>query len=377
MKNPVGLYVIAGEASGDQRGAELLRCLKTSHPALQILGAGGPKIQALADGPFLDWSSEAVVGLWDVLRKYGYFKAQFDRMLREIERERPTALLLIDYPGFNLRLAKAARQRFPELKILYYISPQVWAWNQGRIPKMAQWLDLMLCIFPFEKTLYEASGLRTEFVGHPMLDTLAALKTGSPRSENLIGLFPGSRTREVRKLFPVMLSAARALSAKRPGLQFEVAAASPAIATWMHDYLRENGYDPAFCRIGVDRFYQLAQEAAVGMVCSGTATLESAYFGLPMVILYKVAWPTWIIAKRLVKLPHIGMPNVIAGREIAREFLQSAAEPGAIAEELGRLLQDPAARRRQQSEFEGVIASLGLPGAGARAAQAVAQALAL
>lgn len=377
MNSPRSLYVVAGEASGDNRGAELLRCLKKNHPALRLLGAGGPQIHALADGPFLEWSGEAVVGLWDVLRKYGYFKGQFNRMLAEIERERPTALLLIDYPGFNLRLAKAARARFPNLKILYYISPQVWAWNRGRIPKMARFLDLMLCIFPFEKALYEASGLKTEFVGHPMLDTLAALKSQSPRRQNLVGLFPGSRTREVRKLFPIMLESARMLSGRIQNLEFEVSAANASVAAWMHDYLKEKRFDPAFCRISRDRFYQLAQEAAVGMVCSGTATLESAYFGLPMTILYKVAWPTWIIAKHLVKLPHIGMPNVLAGREIAREFLQSKARPDAIAEELVRLLQNPEARHLQQTEFEKIIASLGSPGAGARAAEAVASALSL
>ena len=371
------LYTIAGEASGDNRGSELLRALKQQHPQVRLLGAGGPKMQALADGPFLEWAGEAVVGLWDVLKKYGYFKAQFDRMLAEIGREKPDALLLIDYPGFNLRLAKAARARFPHLKIVYYISPQVWAWDRGRIPKMARFLDLMLCIFPFEKTLYEASGLKTEFVGHPMLDTLASLKTDSPRKENLVGLFPGSRTREVRKLFPVMLEAARLLNSQVPNLQFEVASANPSVAAWMFDYLKEHRFDPSFCKVGRDRFYSLAQEATVGMVCSGTATLESAYFGLPMVILYKVAWPTWIIGKQLVKLPHIGMPNVLAGREIAREFLQSGAKPAKIAQELARLLKNPDARAMQQRDFQKVISDLGNPGAGSRAAAAVAKELQL
>ena len=377
MSAPFHLYVVAGEESGDARGAELLRALKERAPQVQICGAGGPRIQSLASGPFLEWTSEAVVGLWDVLKKLDYFTDQFDRMLEEMEARRPDALLLVDYPGFNLRLAAAARRRFPELKIIYYISPQVWAWNRGRIGKMAGFLDLMLCIFPFEKELYEASGLKTEFVGHPMLDTLATLKTGVVRKETLVGLFPGSRTREVRRLFPVMLEAARLLSSQVPNLQFEVAASSPAIAAWMFEYLNAHRFDPSFCRVGMDRFYSLTQEATVGMVCSGTATLEAAYFGLPMVILYKVAWMTWVIGKQLVKVPHIGMPNVLAGREVAREFLQGAAKPKAIADELTRLLLNKGERVLQQEAFAQVIGELGVPGAGARAAEAVAHSLKL
>jgi lipid-A-disaccharide synthase len=374
---PFFLYVVAGEESGDARGAELIRALKQRAPQVVVCGAGGPRLRGLADGAFLEWTSEAVVGLWDVVKKLDYFTWQFERMLEEMEANRPDALLLVDYPGFNLRLAAAARRRFPDLKIIYYISPQVWAWNRGRIGKMAGFLDLMLCIFPFEKELYEASGLKTEFVGHPMLDTLAALKSGVRRKENLVGLFPGSRTREVKRLFPLMLEAARLLSSRVPNLQFEVAASSPAIAAWMLEYLNSHRFDPSFCRVGRDRFYALTQEATAGMVCSGTATLEAAYFGLPMVILYKVAWVTWLIGKQLVKVPHIGMPNVLAGREVVREFLQGAAKPKDISFELARLLLSKEARLAQQEAFERIINELGEPGAGVRAAEAVACSLKL
>jgi lipid-A-disaccharide synthase len=366
------LYVVAGEASGDARGAELLQALRAQTPDLQILGAGGPKMESLATGRFLEWTGEAVVGLWDVLKKYGYFKAQMDRMLAEIEATQPDALLLIDYPGFNLRLAKAAKERVPKLKTVFYISPQVWAWNRGRIPKMARYLDLMLCIFPFEKDLYEASGLRTEFVGHPMLDSLAPLKTGAPRSESLVGLFPGSRDREVRRLFPVMLEAARLLSARMPGLRFETPAANPRVAAWMLEHMKNSGFDPAFCRIGMDRFYPLAQEAVAGMVCSGTATLEAAYFGLPMLITYKVAALTWLAGKLLVRIPFLGMPNVLAGQQIVPEILQGAATPQRLSSTLEKLLRNPELRESQQKAFAEIIRGLGAPGAGARAAREVA-----
>lgn len=373
MKHQDSLYVVAGEASGDARGAELLTALKASVPGIEILGAGGPRMQALASGPFHEWTAEAVVGLWDVLRKYAYFKSQMDRMLAEIETHRPDALLLIDYPGFNLRLAKAAKKRHPKLKTIFYISPQVWAWNRGRIPKMARYLDRMLCIFPFEKALYEASGLKTDFVGHPMLDSLAPLKTGVLRSDSLVGLFPGSRDREVRRLFPVMIEAAKLLSGMHPGVRFEAPAASTRLAAWMLNYMSERNFDPAFCRIGLDRFYPLAQEAAAGMVCSGTATLEAAYFGLPMLITYRVAPLTWAAGKALVRIPFLGMPNILAGRQIAPEFLQGEATPARLAKGMRDLLLNAEKRKAQQEAFEEVIHGLGGPGAGIRAAQLVAE----
>lgn len=363
------LYLIAGEASGDARGAELMRALREQVPDVEFFGAGGPQMGALAGGKFFDWVHEAVVGLWDVLKKYGYFRAQLDRMLDEIDRMRPDALVLIDYPGFNHRLAQAARKRCPELKIIDYISPQVWAWNRGRIPKMARYLDLMLCIFPFEKPLYEASGLPTEFVGHPMLDTLAAKRLGAPRETDLVALLPGSRGKEVRKIFPVMLESARLMRAQNPRLRFAAAAASETLATEMRALAGD------LCEVRVGTAHELMQRATAGMVCSGTATLESAYFGLPIVILYRVAWLTWVVGKQLVRVPFLGMPNILAGRPIVREFLQEAAKPEGIAPAVLALVHDSGARAALQQELAAVIAQLGEPGAGRRAAQAILHSL--
>jgi lipid-A-disaccharide synthase len=360
------LYLIAGEASGDARGAELMRGLRALSAEVEFFGAGGREMRALAGGEFFDWADEAVVGLWDVLKKYGYFRQQFDRMLAEVARVQPAAVVLIDYPGFNLRFARAVRERHPQMKIVYYISPQVWAWNRGRIPKMAKLLDLMLCIFPFEQPLYQASGLRTIFVGHPMLDSLAAKRTGAERDPALVGLFPGSREKEVRRIFPTMLAAARRMRTERPELRFEASAASAALAELMRE-----GLDEQFCPVTVREAHALMQRAAAGMVCSGTATLEAAYFGLPMVILYKVVWLTYAIGRQLVRVPHLGMPNVLAGREIVREFIQHDCAPEPVAHEMLRLLGDAAARERQQRELAAVIAGLGDRGAGVRAAAEV------
>jgi lipid-A-disaccharide synthase len=369
------LYLVAGEASGDARGVELMRALRERSPSLEFFGAGGREMRALAGGEFVDWADEAVVGLWDVLKKYGYFKKQFDRMLADIARIRPDAVIYIDYPGFNLRLAKAVKARVPGVRNIYYVSPQVWAWHRSRIPKMARFLDLMLCIFPFEKDLYEASGLRTVFVGHPILDSLEARRSDEPRVPGLVGLFPGSRDKEVRRIFPVLIEAAARMREAKPGLRFEAAAASHLLADRMIAMLRAAGYDERFCAVRVRASHELMQRASVGVVCSGTATLEAAFFGMPMCVVYKVAWLTWVVGKRLVRVPFLGMPNVLADREIVREFLQGAARPEAIAEEMLRLIRDPLAYAIAERDLAAVIAGLGPRGAAARAADAISETL--
>ncbi len=366
------IYLVAGEASGDARGAELMRALRLQHPELEFCGAGGHEMRALAGGDFLDWADEAVLGLWDVLKKYGYFKTQFNRMLAEIARLAPVAVIFIDYPGFNLRLAKAVKRKLPAVRTIYYISPQVWAWHRSRIPQMARFLDLMLCIFPFEQPLYEASGLHTVFVGHPMLDSLETRRTDALRDPDLVGLFPGSRQKEVRRIFPAMIEAALVIRRERPETRFEAAAASHQLADLMLGMLRQAGLDEGFCVVHVRSSHELMQRAAVGMVCSGTATLEAAFFGLPLCVIYKVAWLTWVVAKRLVQVPFLGMPNVLADREIAREFLQDAATGEAIGGEMLRLLGDPAAWAKLEGELAEVIRGLGSRGAAQRAATAIA-----
>ena len=363
-------YVVAGEASGDARGVELLRGIRERAPGTEFLGAGGREMRAFAGDAIFDWADEAVVGLWDVLKKYGYFRKQFHRMLAEIEAAKPDALITIDYPGFNMRLAKAAKARMPGLRTIHYVSPQVWAWHRGRIPKMAKFLDLMLCLFPFELPLYADAGLRAVCVGHPLLDSLAAEKKDRPRDASLVALLPGSRGKEVRKIFPIMIEAAKLLKQSRPSLRFEAAAAREPLADEMRAMLAAHGCDASFA-VTLRSAHDLMQRAGAGIVCSGTATLESTFFGLPMVIIYKVAWLTWAVGKRLVKIPWLGLPNVLAGREIAREFLQAAAQPEPIAREILRLLSDSSAREEQQRAQAAVIASLGERGAARRAADAI------
>lgn len=366
------LYFVAGEASGDSRGAELMRELQQGIPGVAFCGAGGPEMKAICPG-IEDWAGEAVVGLWDVLKKYGYFRAQMHRMLDEIAREQPDALITVDYPGFNMRLAKAAKARNPKLRTIHYVSPQVWAWHRGRIPKMAKFIDLMLCLFPFELPLYENAGLPAVCVGHPLLDTLADLRDPAiERDENLVALLPGSRSKEIRKIFPIMLDAATHLRMSRSKLRFEAAAASEPLAAEMRTQLAERGLDDSFCPITLGTSRSLMQRASAGIVCSGTATLEATYFGLPMAIVYRVAWLSAFIGKRLIKIPWLGLPNVLAGREIIREYIQERAVPSDIATEMVQLLDDPTTREKQLAAQREVIASLGEPGAAKRAAAAIA-----
>ena len=363
------LYLIAGEASGDSRAAEVMRSLSALATArgetVEFHGAGGPEMRALAPR-IEDWSGEAVVGLWDVLKKYPYFRRKLAAMLREISELQPDAVILVDYPGFNLRLARALKQRNPSQRIIHYISPQVWAWHRERIPEMARTLDLMLCIFPFEKALYEQSGLKTVFVGHPLLDALAAKKGTVPREETLVGLFPGSRKKEISRIFPNMLKAAAEMLKARPDLRFEAAAASESLAQTMRAMVAGS---PVAVRLGGS--HELMNRAAVGMVASGTATLEATIFELPFVLIYSVAPFTWVIGKWLVRVPFLGISNILAGREIVREFLQNDAQPLPIADELLSLLNNPEKREVQRDEFRAVITGLGAGGASQRAAEAI------
>jgi lipid-A-disaccharide synthase len=386
------IYFVAGEASADNHGAALMRALRNADADLRFIGRGGPQMKAVAGANFQNWIEQSgVLGLWEVIKHYGYFRKQFHATLREIETSKPNAVVLIDYPGFNLRLARALRKQSPSQKIIYYISPQVWAWNRGRIKKMSRWLDLMLCIFPFEAELYNQSGLRTIFVGHPMIERLrehqplvAAATYGSAgkidiqRDPNLIGLFPGSRGREVRKIFPILIQTARELRRSKANLRFEVAAASDELAReigkmWHRRLADEfHGLEArATFQIKVGQTAEIMQRAYVGIVASGSATLEAAYFRMPFALIYKVAWPTYFAGRLLVKVKYLGMPNVLADKEIIPEFIQHRARPKDLAGAVTRLLDDLRAREQMILEFDKIAAQLGGSGASDHAAKAI------
>jgi len=363
------IYFVAGEASADNHGAALMRSLRKAEADVRLIGRGGPQMKSVAGEDFKNWIEQSgVLGLSEVIKDYGYFRKQFRETLGEIETNKPGAVVLIDYPGFNLRLARALRKQSPSQKIIYYISPQVWAWNRGRIKKMARWLDLMLCIFPFEADLYNQSGLRTIFVGHPMVERLGDRKINIPRDSNLIGLFPGSRVREIRKIFPILIKTARELHRSKPNLRFEIAAASDDLAREIENMLSSE--DPQLFEVKVGQTAEIMQRAYVGIVASGSATLEAACFRMPFVLIYKVSSLTYAAGRLLVKVKYLGMPNVLAEKEIVPEFIQHRAKPSAITQAVSRLLE-LGPRTEMISEFDKVREQLGGRGASERAAKAI------
>lgn len=362
------IFVVAGETSGDTHAAELLSDLKSLLPDLQIAGLGGPKLHALCPD-VEDWTHDAaVVGLWDVLRRYGWFRKKFQEARDRIARGKPDAVLFVDYPGFNLRLAKALQPQRPATKLLYYISPQVWAWNRARIPRMARWLDRMFCIFPFEKDLYEKSGLHTDFVGHPMASEVKPIGDAR-RNPDLLAILPGSREREVRKIFPVMLDTARRVLARRPRTVFASAASSGKLQTVMFAMAAKAGVG---CDIGLRNARDLMQTAAAGLVASGTATLEATLCGLPYALVYRVAPISYVTARAVIRVPYLGMANLLAGREIVKEFIQHKATADRLAVEALRLLDDPDARETMRGDFASVRRELIAPASSSPAAAVLA-----
>ncbi len=381
------LWFVAGEESGDARAVEVMQAIKAQHPSVIFGGAGGNAMQKLCEQQFDNWVQQAAVtGLWDVLKNYGYFRQKFRAMLTAIREKKPDAVVLVDYPGFNLRLARTLRDTGYRGKILYYISPQVWAWNRGRIPKMARFLDLMICVFPFEAPMYQASGLHTVFVGHPLLEALAAKRGGIEREPNLLGLFPGSREREVKRNFPVMLEAARLVAAEMPGIRFEASAAGSARAESMRKLAA--GF-PVEIRQG--NAHELMQRATAGIVCSGTATLEAAFFGLPYCLIYKTAWLTFEIGKRLVDVNALGIVNILnnyrlnpppnpalpakPAPHLIREFIQNDATAEALAKESLRLLQSESTREQLRSQLTAITSLLKAEGASERSAATLLRSL--
>lgn len=367
------VYVVAGELSGDAHGAGLLRSLLEMVPELEIHGAGGPEMAEIAGPGLRDWVEDAaVMGVWEVLKRYGWFKQRFGEMLGDLKKFQPDVLLLIDYPGFNLRFAEAVKRECPATRIIYYISPKVWAWNKKRIPVMARLLDEMLCLFPFEKPILENAGLKTTFVGNPLVDELEEKRIpGVKRDELLVGLFPGSREREIARLFPMMIESAKRLKSWNSGLKFEVPAASAKLAEQIRGLMTEAGAGDLIT-VTAGGSHSLMQRACCAVIASGTATLEAAYYGLPYCLVYRLAPLSYLMAKLLVKIEYAGLVNILAGEGVVEELIQAKAEPVGVSRSLKEFLESPAKREALQARLAETTAKLGGEGAHERAAQAVA-----
>ena len=358
--NPRSLMFIAGEASGDAHAAELIKALRAQAPDLTVFGAGGPKMKDAGMELLLDLTEHAVVGLVEVLKNYAKFRNIFWDLVREAEKRKPGAVVLVDFPGFNLRFA--AQMKLRHIKVIYYISPQLWAWHASRAKQIERDVDLMLVIFPFEKDWYakHAPKLRVEFVGHPFVERVKDEGGGMKRDEKLVLLLPGSREREVQKIWPIM---AKTVDLMPQDIRFVAAAVNKEMASMMVAHPR--------VEVAVGKAHELMQRAALAITASGTATMECAFYGCPMIVVYKVNWLTYVVGRMVVTVNWLAMPNVIANRAIVPEFIQQDATPMRIAARARHLLEDTGTREVMQHELARVVASLGGPGASQRAARLI------
>ena len=359
------IYIVAGEVSGDNHGSGLMRAIRSHDKSAQFSGVGGPSMEKISKS-IRNWTDDsAVVGFWEVIKKYRFFKGVFDQVLDEIESIVPDTVVLVDYPGFNLRLAEAIKKRGIQTKIVYYISPQVWAWKRGRVTRMAKVIDLMLCLFPFEVSFYESSGLEAQFVGHPLSEALEKFRSDSKRDNELIALLPGSRDREVEKIFPLLLGAASEIKKIMPKMRFAASAANRACEEKMKDMVQSSGVP---CKVSVGKSHELMSVSCCGAVASGTATLEAAFLGLPYCLVYKVSAFTYYLAKGLIAVNFLGMANILAGRELVRELIQYDASPEKIASEILRLIGSKEERELLSRKLKEITEPLAEVGAYDRAA---------
>lgn len=368
------IMIVAGEASGDINGSELALSLKKIAPDLELSGIGGKRMKEAGVEILFDMTGFAVVGFTEVIRNLKKFRTVFREFCRKMLEEKPLAIILIDYPGFNMRLAEKAKKN--GITVIYYISPQVWAWGRDRVKKLAKIVDKMLVIFSFEKDFYRDSGMEVEFVGHPILDrikqsTKAGEHENGLKSSNrvpVVALLPGSRKQEINRHLPIMLKAGMLMRKQMPGVRFVIPCASTISPEEVKNILGKYSLNVSVIE---NRTYEVMDSSDLIIACSGTATIESACLLKPLIVLYKVSFISWFIMKWMIRVRNIAMVNVMAHKRIVPEFLQFRAKPSLIAEEALSLLRDIKKRRKMIEELLIVRDKLGAPGASERAAKAV------
>jgi len=360
--------ILAGEASGDAHAADFVEQLKLEQSGLILSGMGGAAMRKAGVDVFFDSSIIAVVGLVEVLRHWGDIKRAMRIVKDRLDQTRPDLLILVDYPEFNLKMARHAREL--GIKVLFYISPQVWAWRPKRIHKIGSLIDHMAVIFKFEQQYYESAGIPVSFVGHPLVDRVKAdidvqkvrPRLGISPDAKVVGLFPGSRHSEIVRLLPLMLATAQYMQKRTPELRFLLPVASGLDFDEVNRRSEDSGLDIIVSR---DEISDVISCCDVIATCSGTVTLEIALLNVPMCILYKISWLSYSIMRCLITIPHIGLANIVAGEGVVKEFLQQEANPEAISRELFELLENEAYREQVKTGLEQVRENLGA-GDGAR-----------
>lgn len=370
------ILVVAGEISGDKHAAHLVDEIRKLDPSIRFSGLGGENMQAAGVEIYEDMMKYAVVGFVEVLKHLRDFQRLFDLVIDKARTGEIDAVILVDYPGFNLRLARSLKDL--NVKVIYYISPQVWAWKENRVETIRSCVDRMLVLFDFEKDFYLKRGVQASFVGHPLVDTVTATRSreevlsaaGFPPGVITIGLLPGSRPKEIDRHLPVMLKAARKLYKDDKNVHFLILKA-PGIGKEVYEKLITKTEENLPIRIWEDNFYDGVFASDVCIAASGTATLELAVAQKPMVVIYKIALITWILAKLLVKIPYVALVNVVAQKKVVPECLQFNARPEKIASTLKSIYQDPQELAKMKEELKDVSRRLGDKGASRRAAEEV------
>jgi len=360
--------VVAGEASGDLHAARVVEALRALG-ACRVAGVAGPALRAAGVEPLAAMEDLAVLGFAEIPARLPALLTTRARLLRALSEFSPHAVVLVDYPGFNLRLGPELKRR--GARIFYYIAPQVWAWHAERAQAMARWVDRLAVVFPFEEPLFRAAGVAATFVGHPLMDGLKPevdeaifrAELGATPGQRILGLLPGSRAQELERHLKPMLAAARELTHTRPDL-IAVLPLAPG--------LEPRGLSPAALggvRLVRGRVHATQAFATACAVASGTATLETALFGTPLAIVYRTGWLNYAIARRVVRLPRIGLPNIVAGADVAPELIQDALTPHRLAATLAPWLDDAAVGSARRAMLAVVRERLGGPGASRRTAE--------
>ncbi|AIF53764.1 lipid-A-disaccharide synthase [Pelosinus sp. UFO1] len=368
------IMISVGEASGDLHGASVASALKTIQPDVEIFGMGGQAMQAAGVNIVYDIADLGVIGFVEVIKNLPRLFKLRDDLVELMEKERPDALVIIDYPDFNMRLAKIAKQK--GIPVISYISPTVWAWRRGRAKEVAEIVEKVAAIFPFEADVYQEAGANVTFVGHPLLDIV---KTTMPKEEAyqyfgadpkrpIVLLLPGSRQQEILKLLPDMLAAGEKIAEQVQGTQFFLPVASTISREMLHNIIAEYKIPVVLTEKNT---YDLMNIANVAIAASGTVTLEASLLNLPTVIIYRVATLTYLLGKLLIKIPYISLPNIIAGRKVVPELLQHAVTAENIAHEVIPVLCDPKVKNAMLQDLLEVRQKLGELGAVERVAREI------
>lgn len=348
------VYFIVGEASGDLHAKNLILALKEKNPSLQFQGVGGDLMESAGVNLTLHIRETNFMGFWEVIRNIRTIRRLFSIVKQDIKDWQPDAVILVDYPGFNLRMAPFIKGL--GIRVFYYISPQVWAWKKGRVKKLKKYTDRVFSILPFEKDFFAKEGLEVDFVGHPLLDEVEGNLETQPRKQ--IALLPGSRKQEISSMLPVMLR----LVEHFPEYEFVVAGAPTQEENYYHEFI---GNTPV--KLVMNDTYQVLSTSAYAIVTSGTATLETALLGIPQIVCYKSSWLTYQIGKRVVNVSYISLVNLILNRKLVEELIQQDFNLTKLIDELNRLM-GPEAQEIVKQGYKELRTILGKKGASERTA---------